>query len=156
MTLRSLLFAALFVISAQAQAWIAYGFQSGMSRFSVEGHLVDDGLLVTTGSDGETLAGPEESRARYQLAYCSSPQKLFRMRYRLADSRDVFDATRHKFERRYGTPDSSGELTDSASAEDWRNTDVSLIWQLNQTETILLEHDRDGTIAEFQDLSVCQ
>ena len=140
----------------QAQAWIAYGFTSGMSRFVVESNLAEDGSLVVTGAEGETLAGPENSKTRYYLAYCSSPQILFRLRYRLAETRDVFDATRHKFERRYGTPDSNGDLDPLASAEEWRNADVSLIWQLNNGETVLLEHDRDGTIAEFQDLSVCQ
>ena len=156
MNSKALLFTVLMLAAGQAQAWIAYGFQSGMSRFKVEGHLADRASLVITGAEDETFAGPSQREVVYHLAYCSSPQLLYRMRYRLSESRDQFDATRNKFERRYGTPEQSGDLDSDMSAEDWRNADVALIWQLNQSETILLEHDRDGTVAEFQDLSVCQ
>ena len=156
MKARILLLLVTLFAAGQAQAWIAYGFKSGMSRFSVEGYLADDSTLVVTGAEAETFAGPENSRTLYHLVYCSSPQILYRMKFRLLDTHDEFVATKTKFERRYGTPESSGDVVAADSSEDWQNTDVSLIWSISDTETILLEHDRDGTTAEFQDVSVCQ
>ena len=55
-------------------------------------------------------------------------------------------------EKRYGKADG---LDDWESAN-WGDIDVSFIWGLNESETILLTHSNNQTSAEFQDLSVCQ
>ena len=149
---RLILFFAMLCACSQAQAWIGYGFKSGMSRYVVESHLADNGLSLVSAAERETLAGPDPGEIRYRMLYCSTPQVLYRMLYRLADTHEEFVATRHKFERRYGTP----EGVDAGSSENWRNADVSLIWHISDSETILLQHDRSGTVAEFQDVSVCQ
>jgi len=100
----------------------------------------------------QTFAGPDDNKTKYTLVYCSSPQKLYLMKFRLADSRLEFVNTKQKYEKRYGKPEGLGDR-DSAN---WDDADVSFLWVLNESETILLTHNRTGTSAEFQDLSVCQ
>ncbi|MDC1287542.1 hypothetical protein N8198_06620 [Gammaproteobacteria bacterium] len=151
MRIRTSLLIALLIMSSPAAAWIAYGFKSGMSRFEVTGHLSDKSALVITEGAQQTFAGPDDNKTKYTLVYCSSPQILYLMKFRLADSRSEFVKTKQKYKKRYGKPEG---LDDWGSAN-WEDADVSLIWDLNESETILLTHDSNGTSAEFQDLSVC-
>jgi hypothetical protein len=146
----------MLLVSGQSGAWIAYGFKSGMSRFDVAGHLSDRPSFVITEELQRTLAGPGDDRRKYEFIYCFTPQKLYLMKYRLADSRVEFDKAKRKFERRYGKPEVlDGDSADAESANPG-NADISLIWHLNEFETILLMHGANGTSAEFQDVSVCQ
>ena len=140
------------VVSSPSAAWIAYGFQSGMSRFEVTGHLFDRKSLVITEGAQQTLAGPDENQTKYNLVYCSSPQKLYLLKLRLADSRADFVKTKEKYEKRYGKPDGLGAW----ESTNWEDVEVSFIWGLNDSETILLTHSNNQTSAEFQDLSVCK
>ena len=149
---RSVLLIALSVVSAPSAAWIAYGFQSGMSRFEVTGHLFDKESLVITEGAQQTIAGPEGDNKKFNLVYCSSPQILYLLKLRLADSRADFVKTKEKYEKRYGKPDG----LDGWESANWEDVDVSFIWGLNESETILLTHSNNQTSAEFQDLSVCQ
>ena len=135
-------------------AWIAYGFRSGMSRFDVHRQLFEKETLIVSEEDRQTLAGPTDNQFRYSLVYCSTPQRLYLMKYRLNESQATFLEARKKYEKRYGTPESSG--SDLSELENWNTTHLSLIWVINDYETILLTHDDQGTVAEFQDVSVCR
>jgi hypothetical protein len=152
MKTRIVLLIATLILSSPAAAWIAYGFKSGMSRFEVTGYLADkESLLITEGAE-QTFAGPRANRAKYNLVYCSSPQKLYLLKFKLEDSPAQFDKTREKYEKRYGNPD----VMNDWGYENWEDADVALMWDLNESETILLTHGSAGSIAEFQDLSVCK
>jgi hypothetical protein len=152
MKTRIILLVSLLVVSGPSAAWIAYGFHSGMSRFEVTGHLFDKESLVITEGTQQTLAGPDDNKTKYDLVYCSSPQKLYLLKLRLADSRADFVKTKQKYEKRYGKPDG----LDAWESANWEDVDVSFIWGLNESETILLTHTNNQTSAEFQDLSVCK
>jgi len=146
---------ALLVVSGPGQAWIAYGFRSGMSRFDVEKYLSEKDSLVISEDAQQTLAGPDGSNTRYSLVYCSTPQKLYLMKFRLSDSLAEFRQTREKYERRYGKPEGIGQAPDDWENGNWETSAVSLVWMVNESETILLTHGDQGTVAEFQDVSVC-
>jgi len=152
MRTRIILLITLLIVSGPSSAWIAYGFQSGMSRFEVTGHLFDKESLVITEGEQQTLAGPDDNKTKYNLVYCSSPQKLYLLRLRLADSRADFVKVKDKYEKRYGKPDG----LDAWEFVNWEDVDVSFIWGLNESETILLTHSNNQTSAEFQDLSICK
>jgi len=77
------------------------------------------------------------------------------MQYSLDDSLEVFVKTKEKYEKRYGKPSRQDSKSDDWQFENWDDVDVSFIWDLNESETILLTHSKNGTSAEFQDLSVC-
>ena len=147
---------AMLLIAGQGKAWIAYGFQSGMSRFAVARHLADNASWVITEGDRQTLAGPVDKQSQYSLTYCSSPQRLYLMRFELDDSLEVFVETKHKFDKRYGEPTPLHPQADFRDAAAWADAEVSFIWDVNETETVLLTHSGSGTSAEFQDLSVCK
>lgn len=142
---------ALLTLSGQATAWIAYGFRSGMSRFEVTGHLSDRQSYFITEDAEQTFAGPEDDQAKYNMIYCSSPQTLYLMKFRLPDSPAEFAKAKKKYEKRYGQPDGM----DDWESANWEDADISFIWDLNESETILLTHSNNETRAEFQDLSVC-
>ena len=152
MKTRIILLITLAIVSSPVMAWIAYGFQSGMSRFEVTGHLFDKESLVITEGAQQTLAGPGDNKEKYSLVYCSSPQRLYLLKLRLAGSRAEFVKTKEKYEKRYGKPDG----LDAWESANWEDVDVSFIWGLNESETILLTHSNNQTSAEFQDLSVCK
>jgi hypothetical protein len=149
---RIILLIATLILSSPAAAWIAYGFKSGMSRFEVSGYLADKAFLEITEGAEQTFAGPRDNRAKYNLVYCSSPQKLYLLKFKLGDSAALFDKTREKYAKRYGNPD----ILNDWGSENWDEADIALVWDLNESETILLTHGSDGTSAEFQDLSVCK
>jgi hypothetical protein len=153
---RIILLIAILVMSSQSKAWIAYGFKSGMSRFDVIRNLSDNESLVITDGAQQTYAGPEDNKAKYNLVYCSKPQKLYLMQFSLDDSLEVFVKTKEKYEKRYGEPTPLDNKSDYWESEHWENVDISFIWDLNESETILLKHNKKGTSAEFQDLSVCK
>jgi hypothetical protein len=152
MKTRIVLFITLLIVSGPGAAWIAYGFQSGMSRFEVTRQLTDKESLVITEGAQQMYAGPDDNKTKYSLVYCASPQKLYLMKFRLAESRADFVKVKQKYEKRYGKPDGS----DAWESANWEDVDVSFIWGLNESETILLTHRNNQTSAEFQDLSVCQ
>ena len=152
MKTRIILFMTLLIVSGPGAAWIAYGFQSGMSRFEVTRHLTDRESLVITEGAQQMFAGPDGNTIKYNLVYCASPQKLYLLKFRLADTRADFVKVKQKYEKRYGKPDGS----DAWESVNWADVDVSLIWGLNESETILLTHSNNETSAEFQDLSVCK
>ena len=143
-------------MSGQSKAWIAFGFQSGMSRFDVTRYLSDNESFVITDGAQQTYAGPEDNRSKYNLIYCSRPQKLYLMQFKLAASRAVFRETKDKFEKRYGKPSQLDSASDYWETESWENVSISFIWDLNEYETIVLEHRDNESTAEFQDLSVCK
>ncbi len=142
----------MLIVSGPGAAWIAYGFQSGMSRFEVTRQLTDKESLVITEGAQQMYAGPDDNKTKYSLVYCASPQKLYLMKFRLAESRADFVKVKQKYEKRYGKPDGS----DAWESANWEDVDVSFIWGLNESETILLTHSNNQTSAEFQDLSVCK
>lgn len=146
----------MLVISGQSEAWIAYGFKSGMSRFDVVRHLSDKDFFVVIEGAQQTLAGPDDDRTKYNLVYCSTLQKLYLMEFRLVDSLAAFGQAREKYEKRYGKPEGLELLSDDWQSRNWTDVDISLIWHINEFETILLIHGNNGTIVEFQDVSVCQ
>lgn len=127
-----------------------------MSRFDVTRYLSDNESLVITDGAQQTYAGPEDNKSKYNLLYCSKPQKLYLMQFKLADSRAVFVETKEKFEKRYGKPSQQDTASDYWETENWENVSISFTWDLNEYETIVLEHRDNETIAEFQDLSVCK
>ena len=143
-------------IYSQSKAWIAYGFKSGMSRFDVVNYLSDNESLVITDGEQQTYAGPKDNKAKYNLIYCSTPQKLYLMRFSLDDTLEEFVKTKEKYEKRYGKPTSLDSKSDNWDSEPWENIDISFIWDINESETVVLTHSNKGTSAEFQDLSVCQ
>ena len=153
---KTLVLIALILMSGQGKAWIAFGFQSGMSRFDVTRYLSDNRSLVISDSAQQTYAGPVNNTSKYNLIYCSRPQKLFLMQFRLADSRAVFLKTKEKFEKRYGNHSQLESTSDYWETENWENVSISFTWELNDYETIVLEHRDNETIAEFQDLSICK
>ena len=67
----------MLIMSSQSKAWIAYGFQSGMSRFDVTRYLSDNESLVITEGAQQTYAGPNDNKTKYNLIYCSKPHKLY-------------------------------------------------------------------------------
>ena len=156
MKTRIIVLIAMLVISGQSKAWIAYGFKSGMSRFDVQGYLSEKESFVITENAQQTLAGPDDHISKYNLVYCSTPQKLYLMKFRLSDSLLVFEQVKEKYERRYGKPESSGQASDYLDNENWEASSISLLWVINESETILLTHSNQGTVAEFQDVSVCK
>jgi hypothetical protein len=153
---RIILLIAVLAVPGQSQAWIAYGFKSGMSRFDVERYLSEKESLVISEDAGQTFAGPDGSDSRYDLIYCATPQKLYLMKFRLSDSLTVFKKTKEKYEKRYGKPEGLGHGSDDWGTNSWDSVDISLMWVINESETILLTHDGQGTVAEFQDVSVCK
>ena len=155
-SIRTIFLIAMLALSSQGKAWIAFGFKSGMSRFDVSRYLSDNESFVITDDEQQTYAGPMDNQSKYNLVYCSTPQKLFMMRFRLDDSLEVFVKTKEKFDKRYGEPTAIDSKSDYRDAEAWQNVDVSFLWDLNESETILLTHSSNGTSAEFQDLSVCE
>ena len=156
MKTRIIVLIAMLVVSGQSEAWIAYGFKSGMSRFDVERYLSEKVSLVISEDAQQTLAGPDGDNGKYNLVYCSTPQKLYLMKFRLSDSLAVFRKTLEKYERRYGKPEGLGRGADDWENENWQTIDISLMWIVNDSETILLTHGNQGTVAEFQDVSVCE
>jgi hypothetical protein len=152
MKTRIVLFVSMLIVSGPGAAWIAYGFQSGISRFEVTSQLTDKESLVITEGAQQMYAGPDDNKTKYSLVYCASPQKLFLMKFSLAESRADFVKVKQKYEKRYGKPDGS----DAWESANWEDVDVSFIWGLNESETILLTHSNNQTSAEFQDLSVCK
>ena len=154
--IRIILLVVMSVVSGQSKAWIAYGFKSGMSRFDVITYLSDNESLVITDGAKQTYAGPEENKTKYKLIYCSKPQKLYLMQFSLGDSLEIFVKTKEKYEKRYGEPTPLDSNSDSWESENWAYVDISFIWDLNESETIVLTHTKSGTSAEFQDLSVCE
>ena len=155
MKTRLILLIAMLAVYGHSHAWIAYGFKSGMSRFDVQRYLAEKDSLVISENARETIAGPGDHNSKYRLVYCSTPQKLYLMKYRLDESRSAFVQAREKYEKRYGKPEGLDHASGSRGAENWATTDVSLMWVINESETILLTHDEQGTIAEFQDVSIC-
>lgn len=153
---RTIVLIAFILMSGQGKAWIAFGFQSGMSRFDVTRYLSDNGSLVISDGEQQTYAGPEDDKSKYNLIYCSRPQKLYMMQFKLADSRAVFEKTKAKFEKRYGNPSQLDSASDYRKTENWENVSISVTWELNEYETIVLERRDNETIAEFQDLSICK
>ena len=141
----------MMIMSSPGAAWIAYGFQSGMSRFEVSRQLSEKDALVTTEDAQQTFAGPGDNQSKYNLIYCSSPQKLYLLKFRLTDSQAEFVKEKKKYEKRYGKP----EGPDDWGSTNWGDVEISLIWDLNESETILLTRKANETSAEFQDLSVC-
>ena len=156
MKMRTIVLIALLVISGQSEAWIAYGFKSGMSRFDVVKTLSGKESFVVTEDARQTFAGPADNTKKYNLVYCSTPQKLYLMKFRLAGSLAVFMQTREKYEKRYGKPEGLDYVSDNPESESWENADIFLLWDINEFETVLLTHGKNGTSAEFQDVSVCQ
>ena len=146
----------MLVMSSQSKAWIAYGFKSGVNRFDVIKHLSDNESLVVTESEREMYVGPNDNKTKYKLIHCSVPQKLYLMQYNLSDSLEVFVKTKEKYEKRYGKPSRQDSKSDDWESENWEYVDISFIWDLNESETIVLSHSSNGTHAEFQDLSVCE
>ena len=155
MKTRIILLVTMLTISCQSKAWIAYGFKSGMSRLDVARLLYEKESLVVTDGDKQTYAGPGDDQSQYQFIYCSTPQKLYLMRFRLDDSFEAFIDAKKKFEKRYGEPAPLDSALDYRDSANWRNVEVAFLWYLNESETILLTHTDEGTTAEFQDLSVC-
>jgi hypothetical protein len=147
---------AMLLVPCQSEAWIAYGFRSGMSRFEVSKYLAAREFPVVTESAQQTFAGAGDSATKYNMVYCSTPQKLYLMKYWLDDSPEVFVQTLEKYEKRYGKPEGLEDLAGYLNSRNWQDTDFSLIWDLRESETILLTHDLDGTRTEFQDISVCK
>jgi hypothetical protein len=156
MKIRIIVLIAMLIMSSQSKAWIAYGFQSGMSRFDVSRYLSDNESLVITEGAQQTYAGPNDNKTKYNLIYCSKPHKLYLMKFSLDDSLEVFVKTKEKYEKRYGKPDSLDYVSDYWESENWEYVDISFIWDLNESETIVLAHSNNGTVTEFQDLSVCK
>ena len=146
----------MIIVSGQSKAWIAYGFTSGMSRFDVTRHLSENESLVVTDEAQQTYAGPPGNEKKYNLVYCSKPQKLYLMQFSLDDSLETFTKTKEKYERRYGEPTPPGYKSGNWESATWEYVDISFIWDLNESETIVLRRSKQGTQAEFQDLSVCK
>ena len=156
MKIKTIVLIAMLVISGQSEAWIAYGFKSGMSRFDVVKSLSGKESFVVTEDARQTFAGPADNTKKYNLVYCSTPQKLYLMKFRLAGSLAVFMQAREKYEKRYGKPEGLDYVSDNPESESWENADIFLLWDINEFETVLLTHGKNGTSAEFQDVSVCQ
>jgi len=156
MTTRIIVLLAMLLASGQSEAWIAYGFKSGMSRFDVHRYLAKKESLVVTEDVQQTLAGADENDTSYRFIYCSTPQKLYLMKFRLGASLAEFINEKEKYERRYGKPEGPGEVSDSREKANWEAMDISLIWIINESETILLTHGHNGTVAEFHDVSICK
>ena len=146
----------MLAMPGQGKGWIAFGFQSGMSRFDVVRHLSDNESLVITDGATQTYAGPEDDESKYNLVYCSKPQKLYLMQFKLAASRAAFMETKKKFEKRYGKPRRLDSESGNWESENWENVSIAFMWDLNEFETIVLEHRDNETSADFQDLSVCR
>ena len=155
MKTRMILTLALLLGSAQSEAWIAYGFKSGMSRFEVTRNLSENHSLVVSEGAQQTLAGPDDESIRYYMTYCSTPQRLYLMKFNLPGSPEAFVEASKKYERRYGKPEGLNPLASGLDAVNWTESEISLIWHLSESETLLLSHDGSGTRAEFQDVSVC-
>ena len=146
---RTILLLAVLLVPAHSEAWIAYGFKSGMTRFQVAQSLSENHSLVVTEDEQQTRAGPADENPRYFLNYCSRPQKLYMMQYSLPGSPQAFSEAREKYEKRYGEPEQQDATQQTGSGE-------YLIWHLNEAETLLLRLDDNRTLAEFQDVSVCE
>ena len=152
--LAALIVAMLF--PCQGFGWIAYGFKSGMSRFDVAAQLAENKALLITEKARQTLAVTLDGEPGYALEYCSSPHRLYLMKFALPDSREAFAQALAKFERRYGSPEGLDEAEEYLRLDDRTDFEVTLIWNLNESETILLTRDAGGLRAEFQDVSVCR
>ena len=156
MKARVLALIAMLIVPCAAGAWIAYGFKSGMSRFDATSHLADRQSLAITEGMRQTLAGSADGDLVYDLVYCATPQRLYLMRYRLPDTPAAFVRTLEKFERRYGEPEGLGDISAQLDPAAWEHAVITLLWNLNEAETILLTRDADGARVEFQDVSVCR
>jgi hypothetical protein len=150
-----ILLASLLLVSPQGAAWIAYGFQSGMSRFDVAAQVADRGGRVTTEDGRQMYAVSADEQTSYQMLFCSTPQKLYLMRYSPADSPETFAFLLRKYQRRFGEPEGPDDVSVYRQAEAWENADIALIWHVSESETLLLTHDGDGIGVEFQNVSVC-
>ena len=155
MKTRTILLLAMLLGPGQSAAWIAYGFQSGMSRFEVARNLSENHSLVVSEGAQQTWAGPDEDTIQYHLSYCSTPQRLYVMKFSLPDSPQAFVEARKKYERRYGEPVGLNSLSTERDFANWTDSEILLIWHVSELETIVLSHDSNGTRAEFQDVSVC-
>jgi hypothetical protein len=147
---------AALLVPGEGMAWIAYGFKSGMSRFEVASQLSEHTSLAVTEGARETLVHAIADDTGYSLVYCSTPQKLYLMKFGLPDSAQEFARTLAKFERRYGEPEGLERAASYLNPGKWDDAEVSLIWNLNEFETILLTRDAEGARAEFQDVAVCR
>ena len=127
-----------------------------MSRFDVTRYLSDNESFVITDGALQTYAGPEDNKSKYNLIYCSKPQKLYLMQVKLDDWRAVFVSTKEKFEKRYGKPSQQNPASNDWETGNWENVSIAFTWELNEYETIILERSDNETTAEFQDLSVCK
>jgi hypothetical protein len=156
MNIRITMLIAALILPCQGEAWIGYGFKSGMSRFDVTRYLYEKEGFEITEDDQHTVAATGDGEIIYKLVYCSTPQKLYLMKFRLFDSPAVFMKTLEKYGKRYGEPEGLDDVPDYRESDNWEDVDVSLIWDLNESETILLTHGSNGTITEFQDISICQ
>jgi hypothetical protein len=156
MKIRITMLIAALIIPCQGEAWIAYGFKSGMSRFDVTRYLYEKERFEITEDEQHTVAATGDNEIIYKLVYCSTPQKLYLMKFRLVDSPAVFMKTLEKYEKRYGKPEGLDDVPDYRESDNWEGVEISLIWDLNESETILLTHSSNGTVTEFQDISVCQ
>jgi len=156
MKTRVALLIVVLMIPCQVKAWIGFGFQSGMSRFQVTRQLHEKESFEITGDDQYTIATTGDGEIIYQLAYCSSPQKMYLMKLRLDDSPAEFMKTLEKYEKRYGKPEGLEPIPDYRESDHWEDVAISLIWDLNEYETILLTRNSYGTVTEFQDTSICR
>ena len=77
------------------------------------------------------------------------------MKFSLPDSPQAFARASEKYEKRYGKPEGRDVLSVNRDLADWAEFDILLIWHIGESETILLSHDDNGVLAEFQDVSVC-
>lgn len=155
MPLRSILLVIAIALPCRADAWIAYGFKSGMSRFDVTERLSERELQVITQGLRQTDAASRAGEQQFRLVYCSTPQLLYLMRYRLPDDPASFAKTLRKLERRYGEPEGLGDSSAYRDSIDQPGAKLTAIWNLNEFETILLIRDQSGMHVEFQDVSVC-
>lgn len=150
-----ILLLALWLGPGQGDAWIAYGFKSGMSRFEVARNLSENHSLEVTEGAQRTWAVSPDGVIRYDFNYCSKPQRLYMMKFSLPDSPQAFAGASEKYEKRYGKPEGRDVPAGNRDLADWAELEVILIWHIGESETILLSHDDNGTHAEFQDVSVC-
>jgi len=155
MRAKIILLAALSLASPPGGAWIGYGFQSGMSRFDVAAQVADRGGRVTTEDSRQMYAVSADGGTSYQMFFCSTPQKLYRMKFMPADSAETFAFLLRKYERRFGEPEGLDDVSIYRQPGAWDNAEISLIWHVSESETLLLTHNDGGISVEFQNVSVC-